>query len=279
VRGALPLRRADAEARPAAAAASRRPVLDVRGVTLRYATDGGPVTAVEDVSLALAAGDRLVLLGASGCGKSTLLKAIAGFVAPAAGAILLDGRPVAGPGPDRAVVFQEFDQLLPWRTVIDNVAFPLRVARGLSRAASRARAREFVALVGLERAADAYPHTLSGGMKQRVAIARALALEPAMLLMDEPFAALDALSRRRLQEELLLLWERLRFTMVFVTHAIDEAVLLGSEVVLLSPHPGRVVARLDTAGFGIEAVGSEVFGRTVERIHAILFPPAPEVFR
>jgi sulfonate transport system ATP-binding protein len=220
------------------------PVVALERVTLRHGHGREAVTACEGVSFSLDAGDRLVLLGPSGCGKSTLLSAIAGFLPPAEGAVLVDGRPVRRPGRDRMVVFQEFDQLLPWKTVAGNVAYPPLLA-GLGRAEAERRAAALIGMVGLARFAEAWPHTLSGGMKMRVAIARALAAEPRVLLMDEPFAALDALTRRRMQEELLRLWERLRFTLLFVTHSIEEAVLLGDRILVLSAHPGRVRARLD----------------------------------
>jgi NitT/TauT family transport system ATP-binding protein len=215
-------------------------LLTVRDVTLSYPTENGAFTAVQDVSFAVGPGEKFVLLGPSGCGKSTLLKAVAGFMEPARGTVELDGRPVTRPGPDRVVVFQEFDQLLPWKTVLGNVVYPLRVAAKLTRPAARDHAGRFLALVGLERFADAYPHQLSGGMKQRVAIARSLALEPRMLLMDEPFASLDALTRRKMQEDLFAIWVQTRTTILFVTHSIPEAVLLGDRILVLSPGPGRV---------------------------------------
>jgi NitT/TauT family transport system ATP-binding protein len=215
-------------------------LLSVRDVTISYPTGNGLFTAVEEVSFAVGAGEKFVLLGPSGCGKSTLLKAVAGFIAPARGAIELDGVAVRGPGPDRVVVFQEFDQLLPWKTVLGNVVYPLRVARRLPAPAAREAAVRFVGMVGLDRFADAYPHQLSGGMKQRVAIARSLALDPRMLLMDEPFASLDALTRRKMQEELLAIWQATGKTILFVTHSIPEAVLLGDRILVLSPGPGRV---------------------------------------
>jgi NitT/TauT family transport system ATP-binding protein len=226
------------------------PQLRVESVTIEYATEGGAFTAVEDVSFAVGAGERFVLLGPSGCGKSTLLQAVAGFLQPSRGRVELDGRPVDAPGPDRAVVFQEFDQLLPWRTVLGNLVYPLRVARRLPAPAARAEARRFLAMVGLERFADSYPHQLSGGMKQRVAIARSLALDPAMLLMDEPFASLDALTRRRLQAELLGIWEATKKTILFVTHSIPEAVVLGDRILVLSASPGHVVRIVDNPAVG-----------------------------
>ncbi len=210
------------------AAAPGAPLLHLEAVTLRHRSGGRTITAVEDIDLRVARGERLALVGPSGCGKSSLLGAIAGFLAPASGRISIGGRAVAGPGPDRAVVFQELDQLLPWKTVRENVAFALRTASGVSRREADALADAQLARVRLLDRAGAYPHTLSGGMKQRVAIARCLALRPALVLMDEPFASLDALSRRRMQDELLALWDDASPTLLFVTHAIDEAVRIGT---------------------------------------------------
>ncbi|MDM9561712.1 MULTISPECIES: ABC transporter ATP-binding protein [Bordetella] len=254
------------------------PLLQVRGLTLEYKTPQRRVRATHEVSFDVYDGDRYILLGASGCGKSTLLKAVAGFVAPAAGQVLLDGRAVTGPGPDRIVVFQEFDQLPPWKTVLQNVAFPLTAARRLARAEARERALHYLDKVGLAAFADAYPHTLSGGMKQRVAIARALAMQPRILLMDEPFAALDALTRRKMQEELQALWEEARFTLLFVTHSIEEALALGNRILLLSPHPGRVRAELNAHQFDLRGQGSAAFQAATRRIHDLLFdvPAEPQ---
>lgn len=249
------------------------PLLQVERVSLEYATGQRVVRATHQVSFDVYAGDRLVLLGPSGCGKSTLLKAIAGFVAPSEGQIRLDGQTLRAPGPDRVVVFQEFDQLAPWKTVRQNVAFGLRAARKLGRREAAERADHYLQKVGLSAFADAYPHTLSGGMKQRVAIARALAMQPRVLLMDEPFAALDALTRQRMQEQVLELWDELRFTLLFVTHSIDEALLVGNRVVLLSPHPGQVRAELNSHGFGPASVGSAPFQQAAQRIHRLLFDP------
>ncbi|QEO99030.1 sulfonate ABC transporter ATP-binding protein [Xanthomonas oryzae pv. oryzicola] len=184
------------------------PLLQVDHVSLKYTSAQRVVRATHRVRFDVHEADRFVLLGPSGCGKSTLLKAVAGFVAPREGQVRLEGHAVSGPGPDRVVVFQEFDQLAPWKTVRENVVFGLRAARKLGRGEARERADESLAQVGLSAFADAYPHTLSGGMKQRVAIARALAMRPRVLLMDEPFAALDALTRSRMQEQVLELWEQ-----------------------------------------------------------------------
>ena len=215
--------------------------LQVERVSIQYAVDSRVTTAVEDVSFSVQPGEKFIILGPSGCGKSTLLKAIAGFVPLSAGEIRLDGQPLRGPGPDRVVVFQEFDQLLPWKTVLDNVVYPLQVTGQARRPAeARARATRFVDLVGLAEFKDAYPHTLSGGMKQRAAIARSLALEPRILLMDEPFASLDALTRGHMQQELNAIWRQTGVTILFVTHSIEEAVVLGARILVMSPRPGRV---------------------------------------
>ncbi|MBX3452889.1 ABC transporter ATP-binding protein [Ferrovibrio sp.] len=245
------------------------PLLAIRGVTVQYKTADRLVTATHRVSFDVHSGDRFVLLGPSGCGKSTLLKSIAGFIAPTEGEILLDGASVRQPGPDRVMVFQEFDQLMPWKTVRENIAFPL-VANGTDRKLAREKAESYLARVGLSGFSEAYPHTLSGGMKQRVAIARAMALEPKILLMDEPFAALDALTRRKMQEELLRLWDDVGFTLLFVTHSIEEAIVVGSRILLLSPHPGRVRAELNVPSRHGEA-GGEAQSALGRRIHHLLF--------
>ena len=222
--------------------------LSVEGVSLDYRGERGPIRATHRVGFDVLPSERFVLLGASGCGKSSLLKAVGGFLSPTEGRILVDGRPIDGPGPDRIAVFQEFDQLPPWKTVLENVAFPLIASGSSPRKAALEQARHWLARVGLADFASAYPHQLSGGMKQRVAIARALAMKPRVLLMDEPFAALDALTRRRMQDELLALWEQERFTLLFVTHSIEEALIVGHRVLVLSPHPGRVRAELNAQG-------------------------------
>lgn len=179
------------------------PILKVEGLTLQYKTKEHLVTATYRVSFNVFASDRLVLLGPSGCGKSTLLKAVGGYIQPVEGSIRLDGSAIEAPGRDRIFVFQEFDQLLPWKTVFENVIFALTASGAMPKAEARDRAAHAIERVHLTQFADRYPHTLSGGMKQRAAIARAMAMEPRVLLMDEPFAALDALTRTQMQEELL----------------------------------------------------------------------------
>src|SRR5471032_3092921 len=256
---------------PSDSPATSAKLLTVDKVSLEYRTRERIVRATHEVSFDVYGGDRFVLLGPSGCGKSTLLKAVAGFIEPTAGTIRIDDKPVRGPGTDRIVVFQEFDQLPPWKTVLQNVAFPLRVGKKLSRAEARERALHYLEKVGLAAFADAYPHTLSGGMKQRVAIARALAMQPRVLLMDEPFAALDALTRRKMQEELLRLWEEVNFTLLFVTHSIEEALVVGNRILLLSPHPGRVRAELNSHQYSQDSFGRSDFQRSVARIHHLLF--------
>jgi NitT/TauT family transport system ATP-binding protein len=246
-----------------------QPLLQVEGVTLQYKTREHLVTATYRVSFEVLPSDRFVLLGPSGCGKSTLLKAVGGYLEPVEGRIRLKGREVARPGRDRVMVFQEFDQLLPWKTVKENVMFGLLASGTLSGAAAQERAMAYIEKVNLTRFADAYPHTLSGGMKQRVAIARGMAMEPDILLMDEPFAALDALTRRRMQDELLRLWEETGFAILFVTHSVPEAVRIGNRILLLSPHPGQVRAELDSDGQDREDPASGK--RLSDRIHGMLF--------
>ncbi|QAU43844.1 ABC transporter ATP-binding protein (plasmid) [Bradyrhizobium sp. CCBAU 53351] len=202
---------------------------------------GGPLgrfTALEDITLDVRTGEFLALVGPSGCGKSTLLDLLGGLTTPTSGRILLDGRQIKGPGRDRGIVFQQY-ALFPWRTALENVEFGLDIA-GLKAAQRREIARHFLDLVGLSGFASRYPHELSGGMKQRVAIARSLAYDPEVLLMDEPFAALDAQTRETLQTELLRIWRATGKTIVFITHGIDEAVALGQRVAVMTSRPGRI---------------------------------------
>lgn len=219
--------------------------ISLRGVTRRFGSrDGGdPFTALTDVNLDVAAGEFVVLVGPSGCGKSTLLDLVAGLSPVTEGEVLLDGRPVTGPGLDRGVVFQQY-ALFPWRTALANVEFTLE-AKGLPRRERTRVARDALDLVGLTGFEQRYPHELSGGMKQRVAIARSLAYEPEVLLMDEPYAALDAQTRENLQDELLRIWRRTGTTVVFITHGIDEAVYLGQRVAVMTSRPGRIKQVVD----------------------------------
>jgi NitT/TauT family transport system ATP-binding protein len=244
------------------------PLLQVQDVTLQYRTQKHLVTATYRVSFDVYGSDRFVLLGPSGCGKSTLLKAVGGYMAPTEGGMKLKGRPIAGPGADRVFVFQEFDQLLPWKTVKQNVVFALEASGKMGGKAAEAQAMRYIEKVNLAKFANSYPHTLSGGMKQRVAIARAMAMEPDVLLMDEPFAALDALTRRKMQEELLQLWSDTRFTVLFVTHSIPEAVLIGNRILLLSPHPGQVKGELNSDGTDPAGANGQ---KLSDRIHEMLF--------
>ncbi len=250
------------------------PFLEVDNVTLQYKTAEHLVTAVYRVSFQVRQSERLILLGPSGCGKSTLLKAVGGFIHPVEGRIRHNGSVIAKPGPERAMVFQEFDQLLPWKTVHQNVVFALREGRKAGKAEAEAIADDFIRKVNLTKFADAYPHTLSGGMKQRVAIARCLALGAEIILMDEPFAALDALTRQKMQEELLELWSDSRFTMIFVTHSIDEAILLGTRIVLLSPHPGQIKAELNVDLEVLQQSGAVQYRELHQRIQRLLFQDA-----
>ena len=242
------------------------PLLRVEGVTLQYETGQRLIRAAYRVSFNVLRSDRFVILGPSGCGKSTILKAVGGYVHPVEGRILLDDVSVNAPGPDRVFVFQEFDQLLPWKTVRENIVFGLTAGKHLPRNEALDRATHFLRKVNLTDFADSHPHTLSGGMKQRVAIARALAMEPQMLLMDEPFAALDALTRARMQEELLELWQETRSTILFVTHSIPEAIRVGNRILLLSAHPGQVKAELNSPGMESDTARS-----LATRIEHLLF--------
>ncbi|MET4608667.1 NitT/TauT family transport system ATP-binding protein [Bradyrhizobium sp. JR4.1] len=236
---------------------------------------GGPgrhFTALEDITLDVRSGEFLALVGPSGCGKSTLLDLLGGLTPPTSGRILLDGRPIAGPGRDRGIVFQQY-ALFPWRTAEQNVEFGLDIA-GLKAKQRRDIARHFLDLVGLSGFTDRYPHELSGGMKQRVAIARSLAYDPEVLLMDEPFAALDAQTRETLQGELLRIWRATGKTIVFITHGIDEAIVLGQRVAVMTSRPGwikRVFEIPDVLRSGDDDVRSlPEFGRVRHDVWSLL---------
>jgi NitT/TauT family transport system ATP-binding protein len=222
------------------------PHIEARDITLNYDTPAGAVAGVRGVSFAMEASEFLCIVGPSGCGKSTLLNIIAGFLAPTAGEIRVAGQAVRGYGMDRGVVFQDFAQLCPWRTALGNVAFGLEM-KGMAKAEREKIALEQLRLVKLENFAKSFPHHLSGGMQQRVAIARALAYNPAVLLMDEPFAALDALTRDDMQRLLADVWRETRKTVIYVTHNVAEAVYLADRVVVMTPHPGTVKTEVKIA--------------------------------
>jgi NitT/TauT family transport system ATP-binding protein len=220
--------------------------IEIRDVSLFYDTPSGRVHAVDTVSFNIAASEFLCIVGPSGCGKSTLLNIIAGFISPTGGEIRIGGKQVTGHGMDRGVVFQDFAQLFPWRTALGNVAFGLEM-KGLPKEDREAIALRQLALVKLEKFARSYPHHLSGGMQQRVAIARALAYNPAVLLMDEPFAALDALTRDDMQRLLADVWRETGKTVIYVTHNVAEAVYLADRVMVMTPHPGRLKSEISIA--------------------------------
>ncbi|HEX2049517.1 MAG TPA: ABC transporter ATP-binding protein [Actinomycetota bacterium] len=244
-------------------------------VTIDYDGPGGSVRAVESLSAEIVANEKFVILGPSGCGKSTLLAALGGFVQLTSGSIVVHGEAVARPSLERVMVFQDFGQLFPWKTVLDNVTFALRRRwPRASRSELAERARRYVELVGLGAQSTQHPHTLSGGQKQRAAIARAFALSPQMLLMDEPFGALDALNRERMQRELNRIWEEERTTIVFVTHDVLEAVHLGHRILVMTPGPGRVreIVRNPTVGAApTDPAGLEV----AARLRALLSDGSP----
>jgi len=217
---------------------STEPVISIRRVTKIYDSGRGPVTSLHEVDLDVAQGDFVTLVGPSGCGKSTLLNLVGGLIMPTSGQVLVNGEGVRGPGPDRGVIFQQY-ALFPWLTAQQNVEFGLRL-QGLRRRERAERAQHYLELVGLAEFATALPKELSGGMKQRCAIARAYAVNPSLLLMDEPFGALDALTRVQMQEDLLRTWQQERRTVLFITHDVDEAVYLANRVVVMTPHPGRI---------------------------------------
>ncbi|MBS0547450.1 MAG: ABC transporter ATP-binding protein [Proteobacteria bacterium] len=214
------------------------PIVDIRDVSKVFKLQDRSITALSGANLSITKGEFICLIGASGCGKSTLLRIMAGFDQPTSGEALMWGKPITGPDPGRGMVFQDY-ALFPWLSVRDNIGFG-PAARRLSTAEVKATVDKFIDLVGLQKFATAYPHQLSGGMKQRVAIARVLANDAELVLMDEPFGALDAMTRERLQDELLEIWERTKLTVVFVTHSVEEAIFLAGRVVVMTPGPGRI---------------------------------------
>jgi NitT/TauT family transport system ATP-binding protein len=214
------------------------PIVEIKRVSKVFQLQDQTIHALSDASLSIAKGEFVCLIGASGCGKSTLLRIMAGFEQPSSGEALMWGKPIAEPDPSRGMVFQDY-ALFPWLSVRENIAFG-PIARSLASAQVKETVDKFIELVGLGKFANAYPHQLSGGMKQRVAIARVLANDAELVLMDEPFGALDAMTRERLQDELLEIWQRTKLTVVFVTHSVEEAIFLANRVVVMTPGPGRI---------------------------------------
>lgn len=218
-------------------------MISLRNVTKRYDSRRGSVLSLDRVSLDIEQGEFVTIVGPSGCGKSTMLNIMAGLITPTSGEALVNGRPVDGPGPERGMIFQQY-ALFPWLTAQQNVEFGLRI-QGMSSRKRKETARHYLDLVGLAKFADALPKELSGGMKQRCAIARAYAVNPEILLMDEPFGALDAMTRVHMQDDLLATWQQERRTCAFITHDVEEAVYLATRVVIMSPHPGRIARIVD----------------------------------
>jgi NitT/TauT family transport system ATP-binding protein len=246
--------------------------IELRNITLEYNSADNRVLALRDISFSVEPSEFLCVVGQSGCGKTTMLNIAAGFLEPTKGTILIGGKAVTGKGLDRGVVFQDFAQLFPWRTAQRNVEFGLEM-KGLPKAEREETALRFLRLVNLEKFARSYPHELSGGMQQRVAIARALAYNPAVLLMDEPFAALDALTREEMQRFLVDVWKETKKTVIYVTHNVAEAVYLADRVIVFSPHPGTVKAQVkitlprprDTLSVEFLEYQKEIVGHIVER--------------
>jgi ABC-type nitrate/sulfonate/bicarbonate transport system ATPase subunit len=252
--------------------------LDVVDLTMEFPARPAPLCVLANVNLRVDTGELVTITGASGCGKSTLLSIVAGLTEQTSGTVLLDGEPVYGPGPDRGLVFQGYS-LYPWRTVADNVGFGLELL-GMSSREKKERVDYYLNVIGLQKWADSHPAKLSGGMRQRVAIARALATEPEVLLLDEPFGALDAQTRILMQEFLMGVWRRTRTTILLVTHDVEEAIYLSQRIYVFSSHPGRIKREI-TVPLG------DVRDRSVERtpefldlrdeIHGLLMPEAVEV--
>lgn len=252
----------------------REVILEVKGLGKTFQSHQGEVTALKNINFKTHRREFVCVIGPSGCGKSTLIRILAGLESHSSGEVLLDGKPVNGPGRDRGMVFQGYT-LFPWLTVKKNVMFGLENSN-MGRNAAESEARQWLELVGLTKFADAYPHQLSGGMKQRVAIARALANQPRILLMDEPFGALDAQTRSKMQNHLLEIWKNIDITILFITHDLDEAIFLADRILVLKAHPGEVqelievpVPRPRTA----MQITSPEFQATKARLEALIHPP------
>lgn len=252
----------------------REVILEVQGLGKTYDSHQGPVTALKDVNFKTHRREFVCVIGPSGCGKSTLIRILAGLEAHTSGQVLLDGQPVNGPGKDRGMVFQGYT-LFPWLTVKKNVMFGLEM-NNTGQNEAEAQARQWLELVGLTKFAEAYPHQLSGGMKQRVAIARALANQPRILLMDEPFGALDAQTRAKMQAHLLEIWRNIDITILFITHDLDEAIYLADRILVLKAHPGEVQELIEVPVPRPRSplqFGSPEFLATKARLEALIHPP------
>jgi NitT/TauT family transport system ATP-binding protein len=252
----------------------REVILDVQGLSKTFVSPQGVTTALKDIHFKTHRREFVCVIGPSGCGKSTLIRILAGLEQASSGQVLLDGKPVEGPGRDRGMVFQGYT-LFPWLTVKKNVMFGLET-NGAGRNEADSEARQWLELVGLSKFADAYPHQLSGGMKQRVAIARALANRPRILLMDEPFGALDAQTRARMQQHLLEIWKNIDITVLFITHDLDEAIFLADRILVLKAHPGEVQELIEVSvprPRSAAQLGSPMFQATKARLEALIHPP------
>jgi NitT/TauT family transport system ATP-binding protein len=252
---------------------AREVILKVHDLCKNFGPPGRQIVALRDISFQTHRREFLCIVGPSGCGKSTLVRILAGLERKSSGDVLLDGAPVTGPGRDRGMVFQSYT-LFPWLTVKKNVMFGLRDTVG--REEAERQALQWLDLIGLQRFVDAYPHQLSGGMKQRVAIARALANQPRILLMDEPFGALDAQSRTRMQSYLLEIWKKVDITIVFITHDLDEAIFLADRILVLSAHPGEVQELIEVPldrPRGMDQFGTPAFAATKARLERLIHPP------
>jgi len=253
----------------------REVILEVKGLGKTFQSHQGEVTALQDINFKTHRRELVCVIGPSGCGKSTLIRILAGLESHTSGEVLLDGKPVNGPGRDRGMVFQGYT-LFPWLTVKKNVMFGLEM-NNAGRNEAESQARQWLELVGLTKFADAYPHQLSGGMKQRVAIARALANQPRILLMDEPFGALDAQTRAKMQNHLLEIWKNIDITILFITHDLDEAIFLADRILVLKAHPGAVQELIEVPvprPRSAMQTSSPEFQATKARLEALIHPPA-----
>jgi NitT/TauT family transport system ATP-binding protein len=255
----------------------REVILEVKGLGKTFQSHQGEVTALQDINFKTHRRELVCVIGPSGCGKSTLIRILAGLESHTSGEVLLDGKPVNGPGRDRGMVFQGYT-LFPWLTVKKNVMFGLEM-NNAGRNEAESQARQWLELVGLTKFADAYPHQLSGGMKQRVAIARALANQPRILLMDEPFGALDAQTRAKMQNHLLEIWKNIDITILFITHDLDEAIFLADRILVLKAHPGAVQELIEVPvprPRSAMQISSPEFQATKARLEALIHPPSDQ---